>query len=427
MTTKKTKKVSPSKIFNSAINWLNTYLEIVAGGNIKTQRRRLVWLIPVSLLSPFVGILLAWIAKIIWLSTISPLFIILFFTIAIVPWLFLLWLTVALYIPLILLTIPADYSEKLKELNASPENAKKLARFFSDIIAWVLFAGLYCFFFKIWHNILAVVPLLVVVLYFIFATSGKWIEPDPKFKQKLFKAVTFLIFIPLTLSFISPTFYYHIFGSSLSTLSNKYPESQMTNEKLDKTIKKALDKKLAKELQEINDEIKKGKITPEDAEKKQGEIKKKFKNESLLKKTTHGVGNGIKSGIEKVKNIWSSKKPDSNINSKMPETKISSTQPPTQNFFTFQDTVKKVVSGWNTIDSQFYVGNTIIILSSSGNLNYKKSWKAGKGKKLKMILKNDGLYGGQIPIKYQVLNPSTRYEVKINDFKGGEKLIFQIK
>jgi len=330
MTTKKTKKVSPSKIFNSAINWLNTYLEIVAGGNIKTQRRRLVWLIPVSLLSPFVGILLAWIAKIIWLSTISPLFIILFFTIAIVPWLFLLWLTVALYIPLILLTIPADYSEKLKELNASPENAKKLARFFSDIIAWVLFAGLYCFFFKIWHNILAVVPLLVVVLYFIFATSGKWIEPDPKFKQKLFKAVTFLIFIPLTLSFISPTFYYHIFGSSLSTLSNKYPESQMTNEKLDKTIKKALDKKLAKELQEINDEIKKGKITPEDAEKKQGEIKKKFKNESLLKKTTHGVGNGIKSGIEKVKNIWSSKKPDSNINSKMLEKNTSTYTPPQQ-------------------------------------------------------------------------------------------------
>ncbi|MBU4360732.1 hypothetical protein KKA66_02690 [Patescibacteria group bacterium] len=110
-----------------------------------------------------------------------------------------------------------------------------------------------------------------------------------------------------------------------------------------------------------------------------------------------------------------------------PQIKNEQPQNSAQPFFVFQDTIKKVLPEWNIIKHQFYLGNTIIILSSSGNLNYKKSWEAGDGRKFEMKLRNDGLYWGQIPIKYQILDPNTRYQVKINNYKGGEKLIFWIK
>ncbi|MCG2686653.1 hypothetical protein L6278_00775 [Candidatus Parcubacteria bacterium] len=143
-------------------------------------------------------------------------------------------------------------------------------------------------------------------------------------------------------------------------------------------------------------------------------LNKKTRNKTIVALVVLVISCGIYFGVKNIN--FSSKKKQGH-----------QTQNFDQPFFVFQDTIKKVLPEWNIIKHQFYLGNTIIILSSSGNLNYKKSWEAGDGRKFEMKLRNDGLYWGQIPIKYQILDPNTRYQVKINNYKGGEKLIFWIK
>lgn len=299
MAKKKVKKQGPSKLFAEALKTIDLYLKGVTYGTFAQHRSNLRWAMPLSMIAPLIGVFTAWLWQHIF-GAIAPLVVGLWFVIAIVPWLYLLWLALALYSPLIILTIPSEYSEKLKELNASPENAKKIVTKFSDIIAWILFAGLYCFFFKVWHNILAVIPLIVVVLYLIFGTAGKWIEPDPKFKQKLFKVVLLLIFIPLTLSFIQPTFYYHVFGRSPLELSNKFPESQVSLERLNKTIWKKKDNGLADSLVVIRRMVEKGKISPDSGRVLAEKLSKEIRQKSLLNQGKQGVD----SLVQKAKKSW---------------------------------------------------------------------------------------------------------------------------
>jgi len=299
MARRKTKKQGPSKLFAEALKTIDLYLKGVTYGTFAQHRSNLKWAMPLSIVAPLVGVFAAWLWQNIIIGAMAPLILAAWFFVAILPWLYLMWLALALYSPLIILTIPSEYSEKLKELNASPENVKKIVTKFSDIIAWILFAGIYCFFFKVWHNILAVIPLVIVVLYFLFGTKGEWIVPDPKFKAKLFKAVLFLVFLPLTISFIRPTFYYHVFGRSPSELSNAFQKTDMALEKLQKTIQQKDDENLADALKTIERLTGDGKITTDSARVLAEKTKKHLSNNSLFGKASTAASTMF-DGIKKI-------------------------------------------------------------------------------------------------------------------------------
>lgn len=246
------------RILKELLETLNIYLKTVTGADFRTQRSRLKWMMPASIGLPLFSIVVAWFWKTIGFGFMSPVVMVIFAILTIIPWLLLALFLVALYMPLIAATLPAEFANKLKELNASPETAKKIARQFFDIITWLLFAYLYCFLFKVWNSIGLIVPLLLMTLFLIFSTLGGWVKPDPKFKQKLWKWAMLLIFVPTTLNFIAPTFFYHVFGTSLYGFSNKNPKTQVALEKLEKSINKNLDETRADSLKLLRKKIEKG-------------------------------------------------------------------------------------------------------------------------------------------------------------------------
>jgi hypothetical protein len=269
--------------FVELLRLANNYFLFVTGLKIKPLKKFFFWTLPFSVLFPVVAVSIATALK---SDTLATWFVVIVAILNITPWLLLTYVAVVGYAPLIPLTLFSEFIPKFQEINAGPEKMKKIKVYLMDIIAWLLFAYIYIVVLQIWH-VMAYFPLLIlIILFFIISVNGGWVIPDPKFKQKLWRLVSFTFLIITVLIVVKPRLFYWT-GIFPHELTYPYKNSAKQLENLDKTMREKKDAALAKQIKNLDDAVKKyedGEEIPTNLNTKADTLEKKVK-ENLGKET----------------------------------------------------------------------------------------------------------------------------------------------
>ncbi len=287
--------------FKEIFRLVNNYFKFVTGLEVKPLKKIFFIALPFSVLLPIIVVYLAALAGLAN-DGLATSIVVLMAALNIIPWILFAYVAIMGYAPFIPFTLFSEFIPKFKEINASPENMRKIKVYFADIVAWLLFAYIYIVLLRIWHT-LPYFPLLILfILFFIASFGGGWITPDPKFKQKLWRLV-FYTFLVVTIIIVTKPRLFYWTGIFPHELSYPYKKSVKQLESLEKVLREKMDEQKAAKLNRMITKIKHDSTLSKEESDSLKNVKKELKG----KTNTNKVGLVVKGVWKKISDQFNKK------------------------------------------------------------------------------------------------------------------------
>ena len=220
-----------------------------------------------------------------------------------VPWILITWVALVAVLPIMAITLPAEISEKIKNLRPDWKHVRFFLAGSAALVTWIIFAAIAAVYLKVYYNLFALSFTLLVAIFLALAPFGWKIKTTKVWPKRLRLLVIWLVLVPLIIGFISPAVWVHLLGKDISYhLSFKMPRAEYEAQQARKWLAKEKDVKKAEEIKQVFNSTKKtpDTINLDSLQNKIDDVYKTFEKESIVKKTwKNTVGSAI-NGIKKI-------------------------------------------------------------------------------------------------------------------------------